>query len=113
AGDPVVEYFRTQRANAAYLLLGQSLIFLVLAGWFGIRGFSAPTGDGAGDEKDKVGKLGSRGDLTGGLERDEQRKGDYRIAMGSAAAAFLALGAVGVWVLAGPVRPTPAEQRAD
>jgi hypothetical protein len=115
AANPVVEYFRTQRVNAAYLLLAQSLVFLVLAGWFGVRGFRATGDPGAADTeaKDKAGKLGPRADLTGGLERDEQRKGDYRIAMGAAATGFLILGVVGAWVLVAPARPTVAGQRAE
>src|SRR5687768_10673324 len=109
AGQPLVEYIRTQRQNAAYALLGLSVVFLALTGWFAVRGFKSTAAAAPADEKDKFGKL----DDTPTLEKPDTGRVDYVVAGVGTLADFLVTAGVGAWLLTGLPKPTVAGQRTD
>ncbi len=112
ANNALVEYIRTQRQTAAYVMLGLSIGLLILTIVFAIRGFKTEPAKVDENAPAEVDPLNPDAPPTPKSIADP-KQGDYRIAALASALAFLATGAVGVWLQIWPQRLTPEAQRTD
>jgi hypothetical protein len=104
--NPLVESIRTNRVNAAYLLLGLAAVFLGVAVWLASKAerpaaAPPPAADAANP------------DAPPPPEVADPRKTDYRVGWIGAGLAALVCGGVGASLFARPARPTVEEQRTQ
>lgn len=109
-GEPIVEFVRTQRANAAYLLLGLGVALLAVTVWLATKGERA---GGAAAPPPAVDPLNPDAPPPPAAELDTPRKGDYRIGWIATGVACLVAAGAGARLLAALPKPTEAEQRTS
>lgn len=112
AGLGLVEFVRTGRPAAAYVLLGLSALFLAGTVFLASRAYrTAKAADPAAAAA--VDPLNPDAAPPPPVEVADPKKGDYQAGAVLAAAAFLVTAAGGAFLLLGLPRPTAAGQRAE
>ena len=112
AGPGIVEFVRTQRQNAAYVLLALSLAFLGTTIWLAVKGFkSQPTTvEAKPDKPDDPFNPDSDPSKT---ETINPNRGPYLVGAIGTLVGFLVTAGVGVWYLVGLPNPSPERQRTE
>lgn len=115
--QPLVEFVRTNRQNAAYGFLALSVLFLALTGWAILKVSRAPTADAAKD-KDKDKEKAEKPFDPFNPEGAETKVGDpntgtFIVTAVGGGLLFLVTAAAGVWLLARPPEPGEAQQRTE
>ncbi len=113
--QPVVEYFRTNRPNGAFILIGFSVLFLIAAGWLALKAARTPAEAPKEKEKTKQEKMDLDSlDLEGKAAKvTDPNQGDFTRGAVAAAAVFIFLAAGGAWLLFQPPAPGEAQQRTE
>lgn len=109
AGEPLVEFVRTQRANAAYVLLGLAAAFLAAAVFLASKGEKA---GGTAPPPPAVDPMNPDAPPPPPPEIENPKKGDYRIGWIACGVGFLITAGAGTSLLAGLPKRTEAEQRS-
>ncbi|MBN9518010.1 Gldg family protein [bacterium] len=109
-GEPIVEFVRTQRANAAYLLLGLGVALLAVTVWLVTKGERASA---AAAPPPAVDPLNPDAPPPPAPEIDTPRKGDYRFGWIATGLASLITAGAGARLLAALPKSTVAAQRTS
>jgi hypothetical protein len=107
AGQPLVEFVRTNRATAAYLLLGLAAVLLIGSAWLAYRGFRGARAEAAPETPLATTPDAPKPEIT------DLKRGDFVVGWVASLTAFLATAAAGVWLLVGIPNPDPDRQRTD
>ncbi len=105
--EPLVEFVRTDRPRAAYVLLGLSALLLALCVWAGVSASRTPAGDDKKKAEDQF-KIDTEEPKPVQMNRTE-----YLVGAVLAFAAFLVPLGAGGWLLVGIPAPDPARQRSQ
>lgn len=109
--NPVVEFVRTDRQSAGFVLLGLAVLLLALCGW---TVFKSTRADAAVPEPDAQKKADDPFSLDEGpLKPKDPARNDYIVGGILSAGGFLVAVAAALWLLASVPAPTDARQRAD
>jgi len=116
AGEPLVEYIRTQRQNAAYALLGVAGLLLALTVFLGIKAFRAPATAEKPADKPLTENPFDRSKLEPtkpAAETGNVQRAQYMFGWVGSLLAALVVGSGGVWLLAGLPAAGDDKQRAE
>ncbi|HEX4611705.1 MAG TPA: Gldg family protein [Urbifossiella sp.] len=108
-GEGLVEFIRTQRANASYALLGLAAAFLAATLWLATKGEKAGPAPPPAPAVDPLNPDAPPPPPP--PEVDNPKKGDYRLGWIGTAIGFVITAGAGARLLAGLPKPTEAEQR--
>lgn len=112
-GQPVVEFIRTQRQNAAYLFLGLSILCLVGTIFLAVRAFKAPASTEKSEETKKLDDEKPPLPELPKAEASNLNKSGYMVGWIGGLAAFLVTASVGVFLQAIPPKHTPDAQQRE
>jgi hypothetical protein len=108
--DPLVEFIRTDRQTAGYVLLGLSVVFLAATIWLAVKAVKTPAAEPdktAEKAPDLLNPEAPKPEVT-----DPNRPAYYGGCVG-ALLGFLLTAGVGAWFVAGLPAPTVERQRTD
>lgn len=109
--QPVVEFVRTKRPVAAYILLGLSVAFLAVTILLAVKGFRPS--EAKAPEKPAATNPLNPDQPEAPAEAVDPKRGDYRIGAIAALVGFLVSAVAGVWLMVGLPRPTVEQQRTE
>jgi hypothetical protein len=109
--QPLVEFIRGHRQNAAYVLLALSVVFLGFTIWMAAKGF-AKTEAKPEDKPEATNPLDPEADKPTAEIIDPKQR-DYRVGALGTLVGFIITAGLGARLMLSPPRPTETEQRTD
>ncbi len=113
AGNPVVEFVRTQRQNAGIALASLAIAFLLGGGYLAVKGFQKPTETEATPDKAPVSNPLDPDKPDAAKSVTSTKQSDFRWGAFAALGGFLIVGAGAVLLLVAPPQKTEVLQRTE